>query len=77
MTNIKKKAVRAEIIADMEQWLLSRINSMREDAKWSLDNCKDEETGEIITDGWRYADYVEKTEKAEVIESVLKELEKF
>lgn len=77
MTNIKKKAVRAEIIADMEEWLVNRVKSMRDDAQYSLDNCKDEETGEIDTDGWRYADYVEKTEKADVIESVLKELEKF
>ena len=78
MTNIQKKAARAEIVADIEDYLIRKAESLRDDAKYDMDNCPvDEETGEIDTSNWRYESAQEKTAKAALIGEVLKDLEKF
>ena len=78
MTNIQKKAARAEIVADIEEYLIRKAESLREDAKYDMDNCPvDEETGEIDKTSWRYENAQEKSAKAALIGEVLKDLEKF
>ena len=78
MTNIQKKAARAEIVADIEDYLIRKAESLRDDAKYDMDNCPvDEETGEIDKSNWRYESAQEKTAKAALIGEVLKDLEKF
>lgn len=78
MTNIQKKAARAEIVADIEEYLIRKAECLREDAKYDMDNCPvDEETGEIDKNNWRYENAQEKTAKAALIGEVLKDLEKF
>ena len=77
MTNIQKKAARAEIVADIEEYLIRKAESLREDAKYDMDNCTDSETGEIDKTSWRYENAQEKTAKAALIGEVLKDLEKF
>lgn len=78
MTNIKKRAARAEIVSDIEDYLIHKADALREDAKYDLGNCPvDEETGKPDVNNWRYESAQQKNEKADMIESVLKDLEKF
>lgn len=78
MTNIQKKAARAEIVADIEEYLICKADALRTDAKYDMDNCPvDDETGEIDKSSWRYESAHGKTAKAALIGEVLKDLEKF
>lgn len=77
MTNIQKKAARAEIVSKIEDYLLQLADSYRNDAKWDMENCTDSETGKIDKESWRYESAQEKTAKAALVAEILKDLEKF
>ena len=77
MTNIQKKAARAEIVADIEEYLTNKAEYMRQDANDDLDNCPMDECGNYDKEHWRYVSYQQKTAKAALIGEVLKDLEKF
>ena len=78
MTNIQKKAARAEIVSDIEAYLSQRAEGLREEARYNMEYCTaDDETGEIDKTHWRYESAVKSNEKADMIEAVIKDLEKF
>ncbi len=77
MTIIQKKAARAAIIEDIEEYLLRRVMDERQEAESYLAYATDEETGAVDKTDWHYKNSIEHAEKAAMIESVLKDLEKF
>lgn len=78
MTNIQKKAMRAEIVAEIEDYLTRKAECLREDARYNMENCPvDDETGEIDKTSWRYDSAMKNNEKADMLEAVIRDLEKF
>ena len=76
MMNTTAKKIKYELLEEIVNDLKQKINYLSADAKDDLECCKDEESGEINQNSWRYDAYVQKTQKVEIAEQLIKEFEK-
>lgn len=72
--SIQERINKLEAVKEMLDYLESRIESCENESKYYLEQCTDEETGEVSTDSYAFRQSEEYDEKIKAFKSIQEDL---